>query len=313
MGKDQTVFSSGDLQRMQATLPRPVHGRRSARRWLKSAAIILVIAYLMWCATLFLFQRALIFPATLTPEPSRSVPRYVVEMSVKTERGRPVAGWFIPSSSATPEAPGPAVIYFHGNAEIIDYADRIEGLWRQLDVSLLMAEYRGYGRAREAGRPSQAALVADGVRFFDELARRPDVDPSRIVIHGYSIGGGVAAQVAAQRKPAALILEATFTSVAGLAWSYGVPPFLSRHPFRTDDVLPGLGVPIFISHGLRDNILPVDHGRRLHALVPTSTYVELDCGHLNLPGGTIAPQDVYRDEIRRFLIRSGVLDETAEP
>lgn len=261
------------------------------------------IAYGTWVGGMYFFQDGLVFPHELAPKPMPSVPRYVREMEVQTEQGRAVPGWFVPAGPAKAGKPGPAVIFFHGNAEIIDYEDRIENIWDRLQVSLLLPEYRGYGRAKHAGEPSEAALVADGVRFFDELARRSDVDPSRIIIHGYSIGGGVAAQVAARRKPAALILEATFTSVASFGWRYGVPPFLARHPFRTEEVLPGLGVPLFIAHGSADGIVPVEHGRRLHAAVPTSTYLELDCGHMNLP-----LNDAYVEQLRGFLVRSGVLE-----
>lgn len=280
----------------------PIAPRTSRlRRWIVRGVVYAAIAYVMWCIVLFFFQGALIFPRGLAPAPLPRVPSNVRELTILTEQGHPVPAWFSPAPSMSADRPGPAVLYFHGNAEIIDHLDRVSNLWPRLDVSLLLTEYRGYGRAAGAGKPSQAALVADGVRFFDVLAEQPEVDPERIVIHGYSLGGGVAAQVAARRKPAALILEATFTSIADFAWSYGVPPFLTRHPFRTDQILPDLGVPIFITHGRRDTIIPVRHGRQLHSLVPTSTYLELDCGHLNLPGA--APEDSYREELRNFLRR----------
>ncbi len=61
-----------------------------------------------------------------------------------------------------------------------------------------------------------------------------------------------------------------------------------------------------------DAIVPVDHGRRLHALVPTTTYVELACGHLDMPGDR--PVDAYREQIRRFLADAGVLPtSSSEP
>lgn len=178
-------------------------------------------------------------------------------------------------------------------------------MWERLEVSVLLVEYRGYGRSREAGKPSERALVDDGVKFHDALVRLPEVDRSGIILHGHSLGGGVAAQVAARRRPAALVLESTFTSIADFAWGYGVPPFLATSPFRTAEVLPRLQVPIFIGHGRHDRIVSVRHGQRLHALVPASTYVELDCGHEDLPG--TAANDPYRDQIREFLVQAGVL------
>jgi uncharacterized protein len=268
-------------------------------RW----TLVLVTVYAGGCVAVVLVQDKLVFPRQLAPRPTPTVPARAEVLTLELADGGQVPAWFLPARSASPQNPAPAVIFFHGNAEIIDYQDRIPSLYRRLNISVLMPEYRGYGRA--AGKPSQEALVADGVRFYEQLVKRPDVDPARVVIHGHSLGGGVAAQVAKRCRPTALILECTFTSVASFAWRYGVPPFLARHPFRTDEVVGDLGVPIFIGHGRRDQIVPVSHGRRLHELVPASTYVELDCGHLDMPGAQ--PDDSYREDIRRFLVCAGVL------
>lgn len=302
-----TLAQVDQEEAVSAEQPGPAVNRPSRRRkWLIRAVTYPILAYGMWCTGLYFAQDQLVFPRHFAPEPLARVPGYVQEMTIKTEEGRDVPGWFIAASGVSAENPGPAVLYFHGNAEIIDYELRIEGLWHDMQMSILFVEYRGYGRARDAGDPSEEALVVDGVKFYDELIKRPDVDPARIVIHGYSIGGGVAAQVAAQRKPAALVLESTFTSIASFAWGYGVPSFLTTNPFHTDEVLPKLGVPIFIAHGRRDNIVPVEHGRRLQAIVPDATYVELDCGHLDLSAG--GPNSEYAEQIRSFLVRSSVLE-----
>jgi fermentation-respiration switch protein FrsA (DUF1100 family) len=254
---------------------------------------------------MYLWQDQLLFPSYMAPKADGAVPRSVDVMTITTEAGAQVPAWFLAAPAVSAEHPGPAVLYFHGNGEIVDLQERVNALWWDLGVSLLIMEYRGYGRAGNAGKPSEAALVADGVKFFDQLIQRPDVDSKRVIIHGYSIGGGVAAQVAARRKPAVLVLESTFTSIADFAPRYGLPRWLAKNPFHTDEVLPGLNVPIFIAHGRPDTIVPVEHGRRLHALAPTSTYVELDCGHMNLPGYHAG--DPYRDQLRQFLVQSGVL------
>jgi pimeloyl-ACP methyl ester carboxylesterase len=164
-------------------------------------------------------------------------------------------------------------------------------------VSTLVLEYRGYGRC--GGRPSQTALVGDAVQFFDWLAGRPEVDPTRIVFQGASLGGAVAAALAEQRRPAALVLERTFASMPALAHQYGLPGFLCRNPFETDRILPTLHMPIAIYHGRSDRRISVAHGRRLHALVPGSRYTELPCGH-----------DDFRNDwanVRAFLVEAGVL------
>jgi hypothetical protein len=145
--------------------------------------------------------------------------------------------------------------------------------------------------------------VADAVQFYDALAKREGVDPSRIIFHGRSLGGGVAAALGQKRQAAALILESTFTSVAGFFRRFGVPTFLCRHPFRTDEAVTKFRGPILIFHGSHDEVVPVSHGRRLHELAPHSHYVEMDAGHNDFP----PDPGRYWEEIRAFLSRNRIL------
>lgn len=248
-------------------------------------AAALVLIYAAWLAVLYCIQDRLMFLPGLAGRPSGSPPRGVE--SIWIDAGTPshavrVEAWFLPPF--TPPRPGqrsPAVVYFHGNAELIDgRADDMRG-YRARGYAVLLPEYRGYGRS--TGSPCQRDLVADAVRFYDTLSSRPDIDPTHIVIHGRSLGAAVAAQLAAQRPAAALILESAFTSAASFCWSYGAPPLLCTSPFRTDRVLPTLNRPLLILHGADDDIIPVAHGRKLHEITPGSRYAELPGHHNDFP------------------------------
>ncbi len=272
--------------------PKPLY----RRCWFRVARVA-VIGYVAWYATLYFYQDRMLFPADLAPPPMPGAPRNTTVLTIPADGGGKVEAWLLPAPNANADRPAPLVIYFHGNAELIDFQDEIAGGYRRLGFAVLLPEYRGYGRS--AGRPSQTAIVADAVQFLDEALKRPDVDRARVVIHGRSVGGGVAAQVAARRRPAAMILESTFTSIGSMARGYGGPAFLARHPFRTDRILPTLNVPLLLFHGTRDSIIPVAHGRKLHALVPQATYVEYDCDHNDFPGR--GNDKAYWQTIERFL------------
>ena len=281
-----------------APRPKPFY----SRLWFR-VVLYAVVAYAVWCAVLYYSQDNIIFPADLAA-PMRPKPIYesTVVTRLDVDGGGQVESWFIPAPGVDPSAPGPVVVFFHGNAETIDYHDHtIEG-YHRLGLSVLLPEYRGYGRA--AGRPSQDGIVADAVRFIDLMRERPDVDPRRMVIHGRSLGGGVAAQVAARREPAALILESTFTSLATMAYGFGAPAFLAKHPFRTDRVIRELDLPVLIFHGSADTIIPVHHGRKLRDLARDARYTEFGCGHNDLPGR--ANHEAYWAEIRSRLEDAGV-------
>jgi alpha-beta hydrolase superfamily lysophospholipase len=285
-----------------------LHGRLWGR--IMIYLILVILVYAGWCVILYSCQDRLVWPTDLA-QPQAARPKNAEIVSLPIEPGGVVESWFFPQSApstahdAQPDErrkPAPAVIYFHGNAELIDQQDRIVQGYGKIGVSVFLPEYRGYGRS--AGKPSEKEIAADMIRFYDLLIRRADVDPSRIVFHGRSVGGGVAADLAARRTPAALILESTFTSVARMALKFGAPPFLLKNPFHTDRVVEALDVPMLIFHGTRDTVVPVSHGRRLHELARRSTYVEYNSDHNDFPGE--GNEEAYWREVQAFLGRAGI-------
>lgn len=264
----------------------------------------LLALYLIWLAGLYFLQERLIFPGRgLTAgDGAAALPRAGEALWLTHENGQRSEAWFIPGRGRTPESPGSLVLFGHGNGELIDsWPGELRG-YTERGVSVLLVEFRGYGRS--GGTPSQAGIVDDFVAFYDRVVKRPDVDPTRVVFHGRSLGGGVVAQLAARRKPAALILESTFANLIGMAHRYLAPGFLVRHPFRTDLVLRRLDVPILILHGRRDTIVPVAHARRLHRIARDSKLILFDAGHNDFPGDTAR----YWSELDAFLHRHGLVD-----
>src|SRR5262245_20572994 len=262
------------------------------KRWLRRLARLATLAaviYAVWLGFLYTLQEKLIFPRDMAGPPmgDTAIPRGVERVWITAEDGSRVEAWYIRAPGASKERPAGAAVFFHGNAELIDHQLGLAERYVERGFSVLLCEFRGYGRS--GGRPSQAAIVADAAAFYDGLAARPEVDRTRIVIHGRSLGTGAAAQLAAIRPAGAVILESPFTSLASLAWHYGAPPLLLKHPFRTDRVLPNLKCPILILHSHDDEIIPFSHGQRLHELAPASTFVELNGSH----NSALSEQDEY--------------------
>jgi fermentation-respiration switch protein FrsA (DUF1100 family) len=250
---------------------------RSKRRLYKRLGLIIIVTialtYLCECAALYFNQGRIIFPRDMAPQSlGRPLGKNTVIVQHEIEAGGKVVAWFFPASAAGPSSPAPAVICFHGNAEAINECDDIVRLCRAMGCSVLLPEFRGYGGC--AGEPSEKGIVEDAVCFYDQIVKRPDVDKARVVFHGWSLGGGVAAQLAARRMPAALILQSSFTSLAVMAHKFLMPGFLVKHPFRTDRVLAQLDIPVLIFHGTKDRLVPVEQGRRLHKIARRSIYVE---------------------------------------
>ncbi len=250
--------------------------------------------YAAWCATLYVMQSRMLYVSgaaglgMLDAEVDAlpGVERLWIEHAdgIKTE------AWLL--RTATRPVRG-LVCFLHGNGELIDRTLHEARAWNARGMDVVLPEYRGYGRT--PGSPSQDAIVQDASDAID--AALGATGNTRLVLHGRSLGSGVAAQVAALRELrtaansaeaglpgrrgalVALVLESPFTSIAGYAWGYGVPPFIVTNPYRTDEVLPSIECPVLILHGRDDEIVPIAHGRALAALHPRATLVELDGSH----------------------------------
>jgi uncharacterized protein len=165
-----------------------------------------------------------------------------------------------------------------------------------MGVSLFLPEYRGYGRS--AGEPSQQALVADLRGWLQRLAQRPEIDTTRLIYHGRSIGGGVACALASLHPPQAMILQSTFTCIADVARRFGVPRALITEPFDNLTVIREARFPCLIMHGTRDRLIPFTHAERLCAACSQAEVSAYDADH-NSP---LDPLRYWR-EIRTFLMR----------
>jgi uncharacterized protein len=153
------------------------------------------------------------------------------------------------------------LLVFGGNAEDADWRMRhLAGWVERVDVATFF--YRGFGPS--GGAPSEAALVADARLIHDALVER--LRPARVVAAGYSLGSGVAAQLARDRPLAGLLLVTPFDSIEALAAArYPFVPvaWLLRHPFRSEAALAGLQVPVAVIAAEQDDIVPPQHTRRL--------------------------------------------------
>ena len=264
------------------------------RRLLLSLLLLLTVMMLM-----FSLQRLFLFPRHATeplPDAGSDVPGLV-----RLDLEGPVEGWLLPGDGVSAARPGPAVIFAHGNAELIDYWTEVMARYRRLGVSVLLPEYRGYGRS--AGSPSQGAITEDFIRFHDRLAARPEVDARRIVFHGRSLGGGAVCALASHRRPAALILQSTFTSVRRMARRFLMPGVLVRDPFDNLAVVRELGCPLLIVHGTRDRLIPFSQAEELRDAAPGARLVSYPADHNTTP----PDWDHFWGEVERFLRDSKVL------
>lgn len=269
-----------------------------------SVLAVVVALYLGWATLLFVTQRGMLFPGAsmALPEVTEGrAPPDVEQVWLGTAQGR-VEAWFVPAAES---GDAPAVVFAHGNAELIDYAVADARALRELGLSVLLVEYPGFGRSE--GRPTRGSIGETFLVAYDWLASREGVDGSRIVGMGRSLGSGAITDLAEARPLAAMVLVSPFTSVGAFARRYLVPSFLARDRFDNLAVLRRWDGPVLLLHGRRDTVIPHAHSERLAAAAPEARLVSLDCGHNDCPPDPRA----YDELVRSFLVDAAVLPPAA--
>lgn len=179
---------------------------------------------------------------------------------VRFGEGARLHGWFVPGAG------GITLLWFHGNAGNISHRlDWVKTVHSSLGSNIFIFDYQGYGLS--AGVPSEKNAYEDARAALQYLHSRPDVDRGRIVYYGKSLGSAVAVQLATEESPHRLALQSPFTSALDMARLHY--PFLPvgalvRTRFSILEKLSAIRVPILIIHGDADEVVPIEHARRLY-------------------------------------------------
>jgi fermentation-respiration switch protein FrsA (DUF1100 family) len=206
------------------------------------------------------------FPDSRVPAPREVGLAGVESVRFPAADGLELAGWFV---SAGAEARA-TVLVFNGNAGNRAYRAPLATALAAHGFNVLLFDYRGYGG--NPGAPTEAGLAADARAAHAYLAGRRDVDAARLVYFGESLGTAVAVGLAAEHPPAALILRSPFTSMADIgAHHYPILPvrLMLRDRFDSRDTIARVRAPILVIAGDRDDIVPLEHSRRLYDAAPS--------------------------------------------
>ncbi len=173
-------------------------------------------------------------------------------------------GWWIPSNNERA-----VVLFCHGNGGNISYLrDRVLVLHR-LGLSVFVFDYRGFGKSK--GDPTEEGTYRDARGAWDLLVEKRGIAPDRILVLGRSLGGPVAAHLAAEVRPAGLVLDSTFTSLLAMArerYAWVPEMLLSSYRYHTQEYLKKVKSPVLVLHGRGDEVAPFSHAEALLAAAP---------------------------------------------
>lgn len=120
------------------------------------------------------------------------------KVTLKGESGR-LTGYYhqgaVSSDTETSATSGKVVLFLHGSGSSSEeQASAIRSHYQKQGIDMLAVNLRGYGESD--GGPSEKGLYQDARTMFKYLVNDKGIDPSNIIIHGYSMGGPIAADLA---------------------------------------------------------------------------------------------------------------------
>ncbi|RCV90105.1 alpha/beta hydrolase [Billgrantia montanilacus] len=261
------------------------------------AAIYAIVVALAW----FFQERLLYLPHMGREHVATPTDRGMVWESVQleTEDGLTLDAWWIPVENSRG-----SLLFFHGNAGNISH--RLDSIrqFNRLGLSVLIVDYRGYGRSE--GSPSEAGTARDARASWRWLLEEAELSPDEIVLFGRSLGAAVAAELAAglaaDVSPAAVILESPFRSVPSLGQSlYPFLPvrWLASLDYDTETYVTRVAAPLLVIHSREDEIIPFPQGEAVfEAASEPKEMLVIRGGHNT---GFLDSEPEYSDGIDAFL------------
>jgi len=253
------------------------------------------------------FERANIFiPSRILEGKPTDIGLEYSDFLVEPMPGQHVHGWFIPA-----EKPIATLLFCHGNAGNISHRLDSIRLFHELNLNVLIFDYRGYGRSDDGS--SEERVYADAFTVYQAARKRE----GPIVLFGRSLGGAVAVDLASHvDDAAALIVESSFTSTVAIGKE--VYPFLPiswivTMPFDSLSKIPNVRCPVLVIHSPQDDIIPFHHGKELFEAAPEpKKFLQISGDHNN---GYMDSGKTYTDGIAAFLaeVLPATREEKVEP
>jgi fermentation-respiration switch protein FrsA (DUF1100 family) len=212
------------------------------------------------------------FPQHTSPTPADFGLRYR-EVTLESEDGVSLPAWAMPNTSPR------WLVYFHGNGHgISSYLPVAAGL-HHLGLNVLLPEYRGFGGS--VLTPSEGGLYCDADASYAYLRER-SVSPRDILLYGFSLGSGVAIDLASRAEVGGLIVEAGYTSLPEVARARFpfAPRKLMKNAFASSLKIARVRAPTLFLHALADPVVPFWQGRQLfETATAEKRFVTLKNGH----------------------------------
>jgi fermentation-respiration switch protein FrsA (DUF1100 family) len=186
------------------------------------------------------------------------------------------------------------VLYLHGNYEDLGSIGEYLPQFVAAGYAVFALDYRHYGHSE--GTPNEGNVCADAAMAYEYMRTKLGVPADRILLFGYSLGGGPAVELARHQPAAGLVLQGAFVSAYRVMTKVPVFP---GDKFVNIAKVAELKLPVFMIHGTADRTVPFWHGEKLYdAITARKQKLFVEGGpHAGLAGFT-GPR--YWEEFKKF-------------
>ncbi len=262
-------------------------------------ALGLAVVYALLLTLLFVFQSRLVHLPYLPGRELVATPERIglqyEDVHLRTADEVRLHGWFVPAERARG-----VLLFFHGNAGNISHRLDSLAIFNELELDVLIIDYRGYGQSE--GRPSEEGLYRDAEAALAYLREQRGFEDGEVVVFGRSLGAAVASRLASGHDVGALIVESAFTSVPDMAAElYPIFPVrtIARLQYDTRTTIKRVRSPVLVVHSPDDEIIPFRHGQTIYqAASSPKQFLQLRGDHNT---GFLRHRDMYMDGLRQFL------------
>ncbi|MBN1818940.1 MAG: alpha/beta hydrolase [Sedimentisphaerales bacterium] len=255
-----------------------------------SLSLAVLVVYSLFGWTIYFSQSSLLYkPLKEMPYTPADIGLIYEKVALRAGDGLKLAAWYIPAAHARY-----TILFCHGNGGNLSYYLDTISLFHEMGLNVLVFDYRGYGVSQ--GQPAEEGTYLDARAAWDWLVRKKNVAPEHIIIHGRSLGAPIAAFLAAQVTPKALIVESAFTSyedIAKVFYPYLPVHWFAKFKYNTLQSIRRVQCPVLFIHSRHDELIPFRFALQLYdAAEEPKELLEIEGNH---NGGFLYSGRVYRE------------------
>ncbi len=225
------------------------------RRFITKVLFVALAGWLGFAAFLYVRQESFIFQ----PKRAQTVPP--ADLAVTAQRLGSIEVWDVPAAEGKP-----TVLFLHGNGGNLTDTIPTMKAWQSQGYGVVAFDYQGYGVS--SGKPTIKNTIADSESVIRWMIATKGIPESQIVVHGHSLGGGLAIETARSHPQLrALVLESTFTTLEDIAVDITGPiypyKYLLKGRLDSSTTIQTIAPPVVLVHGEADLNLPIKHAQEL--------------------------------------------------